>query len=133
MKGRAVVREDVVLPVSGLHAVHGRVIGPDGKPLERGLLRLSPKGETDRYNGPLISSIGTPIERDGSFHFTSVLPDTYTLEVEGGDSAKMVGLTEDGKGMRMRVVKGAFAPMSETVTVGGSDPAEVVLRVVAAR
>ncbi len=133
IKGREVVRKDVVLPVAGLHTVSGRVIGPDGRPIERGLVRLAPTGETDRFNGPLINSIATPIEVDGRFHLQSVLPDTYTLSLEEGPSYQMIGLTADGKGLRMRVVPCPYAPTSETVTVGGSDPAEVVLRVTAAK
>ena len=130
--GHEAERKDLV-PVSGLHTVSGRVIGPEGKPIMGGNLRLAPKGETDRFGGLLLDAIATPIERDGTFHFHSVLPDTYTLSLEEGDGAEMVGLTADGKGLRMRVVKSPYAPVSETVTVGGSDPAEVVLRVVAAK
>lgn len=133
VRGREVVREDVVLPLTGLHRVSGRVIAPDGTPPVEGRLRLAPKGETDRYDGPLLNSIVTPIERDGSFHFESVMPDTYTLSLEEERDAAMVGLTTDGKGVKMRIVPARYAPASETVTVGGSDPAAVVLRVVAAR
>ena len=133
VKAHEVVTEDLVLPVAGLHTVRGRVIGPDGRPVAEGRLRLAPKGETDRYSGLLLNSIATPIERDGSFHFQSVLPDTYTLTMEQEAGAEMVGMTADGKGVRMRVVRSRYLPVSEMVTVGGSDPAEVVLRLQAAR
>ena len=133
VKGHEVVKKDLVLPVAGLHTVSGRVIRPDGRPVQEGRLRLAPAGETDRFSGLLLNSIATPIERDGSFHFQSVLPDTYTLSVEEEPRVEMVGLTADGKGLRMRVVPSPYAPVSETVTVGGAEPVEMELRLVMAK
>ena len=93
----------------------------EGTPVTEDLLRLSPKGETDRFGSLLVTSIAAPIERDGSFHFNAVMPDTYTLSMDEERGAEPIGLTADGKGLRMRVVRSPYAAVSETVTVGG-DP-----------
>ena len=128
LRGRETRTVDVILPSAGMRRVSGRVLTPEGKPLERGQVRLVPKGETDEFYGIPLAGRGVPLQTDGVFSVEDVLPDTYVVRFDDQPRIEVAGLTADGKGLRMHRSDPAYAPLSVEVTVGGTDPPPLELR-----
>ena len=92
---------EIVLPTSGLCAVSGRALAPDGSTLTNGLVRLKPVDDSSSAGIP-ISATAAHIAKDGSFRFDSLLPNRYEVWVELEPEVSFVGMTDDQQGIRMR-------------------------------
>ncbi len=114
---------DIQVPMQGLHSVTGTIVDGYGNAISNGLIRLYPKGEPDL-------SMSAPPGTHGEFSFTDLPDDEYTVRVESYGESSFLGMTEDKTGVRMLRHKAPFAPVSTEVTVSGSDPAALVLKVV---
>jgi hypothetical protein len=115
-------RVDVVLPTLGLHVVKGRVVDSTDAPVTEGLIRLYPTGEPDL-------SKATPVDKNGGFSFSDVPDEEYTIRYESFGTTEFLGMTPDNTGVRMRLNKAPFAPVTEDIRVSGQNPEPVLLRV----
>lgn len=61
---------------TGIHSIHGRVYGPNGKPVTT---RVRVRLET-----PGIATLSSVTDEDGNFVFSSLDPGEYNLVIEGG-------------------------------------------------
>lgn len=92
----------LVLPTRGLRSLSGKVLAPDGSAWKAGLIRIEPAGDSASAWMVPISSLVTPLAADGTFQFPSLLPDRYELWMETQPEVKVVGITDDRHGVRMR-------------------------------
>jgi hypothetical protein len=112
---------DIEIPVVGLHTVSGKVIATTGEIIDEGIVRLYPTGE------PGISH-ATPIRTDGTFSFEKIPDEEYTVSVELHGKTEFLGLTADKTGLRMRISKPPYLPVSENIRVAGQDSSAILLR-----
>jgi len=74
---------DVVLPLSELGSIEGRIEIKGGQPLDCGTVHLRPTDPADHLMMAMTrDEISAPIGPDGKFLFNSVLPVAYILRIE---------------------------------------------------
>jgi hypothetical protein len=106
---------DFALIPARLVRVSGSVLNSSGKPLTRGLVRLSDRGGAD---GPMFMNFqGGRIRGDGTFTIGGVAPGTYTLIATAADMPFGGGDGDD------RDVEGTRMPL----TVGSEDVTNVLV------
>jgi hypothetical protein len=111
---------NIDLPSSGLHTVTGKVVATRGASIDEGIVRLYPSGEPD------LSRM-TYIRTDGTFTFSDVPDDDYTVSLEFEGHADFVRLTPDETGIVMRMRQPPYKSVHQNVRVAGQDPPPIVL------
>jgi hypothetical protein len=112
---------DIEIPSFGLHTLTGRVATMTGAVIDEGTVKLYPSGE------PGLSRT-TPIRTDGTFSFSDVPDEDYTVSVEFAGQVEFVGVTPDKTGMIMRMSQPPYQSVRQDVRVTGEDPQPIVLR-----
>lgn len=113
---------NIVIQTQALHTISGRIIDRNGDPVTEGLIWLYPAGQS-------VLGRSSPPGAKGEFSFEDLPNENYTVEYKSYPQQKVLGVTADRTGIRMRITKAPYAPAAKQVRIIGRDINNVVLRV----
>lgn len=111
---------DIAIPLAGVHEVNGSVTGPDGHRLNHGTVLLYPTGEPRFF-------LATPVKADGTFNFSRIPQDSYTVLLQDGTDLVLTPKNDGVVPYQERTVVQKYQSASVVVNVADVDLTDVTL------